>query len=235
MKNFREIEQLSAYIDGQLNTSELARLESRLNSDPELVSVLDDLRATRGILRQLPKRKAPRNFTLTRKMVGLKPPLPRTYPIFRFATVFASLMLMLSLSVNAMSPYVSFSAPSMFAYGFGGGGGSAEPAVGGGCEGPCGEAAAAEAPMLELAPPAAAEEGALPTTEPQMDTMQAPKEAGNESEYQEQALAEEEAQRNAPPVEAPFSMLWQIIFLVIGVLSGGLMWFIRQSAAKKWQ
>jgi hypothetical protein len=228
MKNFREIEQLSAYIDGQLNTSELARLESRLNSDPELVSVLDDLRAARGILRQLPKRKAPRNFTLTRKMVGLKPPLPRTYPIFKYATVFASLMLMLSLSVNAMSPYVSFSAPSMFAYSFGGGGG--------GCEGPCGEAsAAAEAPMLELAPPAAAEEGSLPAPEPQMDTMQAPKEAGTESEYQEQALAEEETARNAQPNATPIPVIWQIIFLVISILSGGLMWFMHRSAVKKWQ
>jgi anti-sigma factor RsiW len=57
MKNFREIEHLSAYLDGQLNTSELARLESRLNSDPELVSVLDDLRATRGILVNFPNAK----------------------------------------------------------------------------------------------------------------------------------------------------------------------------------
>jgi anti-sigma factor RsiW len=121
MKNFREIEHLSAYLDGQLDTSELARIESRLNSDPELASILSDLRATRGILRKLPTRKAPRNFTLTRQMVGLKPPLPRTYPVFRFATVFASLLLMLSLTVNAMSPYVSFGAPSGV-YGFGGGG-----------------------------------------------------------------------------------------------------------------
>jgi hypothetical protein len=226
MKNFREIEQLSAYLDGQLNTSELARLESRLNSDLELVSVLDDLRAARGILRQLPKRKAPRNFTLTRKMVGLKPPLPRTYPLFRLATVFSTFLLMFSFTVNAMSPYVSFSAPAPV-YGFG---------SGGGCEGPCPEeAAAAEAPMLELAPPAAAEEGALPATEPQMDTMQAPKEAGAESEYQEQALAEEEAARNAQPNAAPIPVIWQIIFLIIGILSGGLMWFMRRSAVKKWQ
>ncbi|MBM4426010.1 MAG: hypothetical protein FJ031_02095 [Chloroflexi bacterium] len=234
MKNFREIEQLSAYLDGQLKASEAARLESRLKSDPELASVLSDLRATRGILGKLPKRKAPRNFTLTRKMVGLKPPLPRTYPLFRLATVFSTFMLMLSFTVNAMSPYVSFSAPAP-AYGFGGGGGD-ELSVGGGCEGPCPEeAAATEAPMLELEPPAAAEEGALPAPEPQMDTMQAPKEAGSESEYQNQAMAEEEAQRNAQPVEAPISMLWQIIFLVIGILSGGLMWFMRRSALKKWQ
>ncbi|MDP1545155.1 MAG: hypothetical protein Q8L87_03960, partial [Anaerolineales bacterium] len=168
------------------------------------------------------------------QMVGLKPPLPGTYPVFKFATVFASLMLMLSLSINAMSPYVSFSAPSMFAYGFGGGGGGDELAVGGGCEEPCGEAAAAEAPMLEMAP-SAAEEGALPATEPQMDTMQTPKEAGTESENQEQALAEEEAQRNAQPGEAPIPVVWQIVLLVIGILSGGLMWLMRQSAARKWR
>jgi hypothetical protein len=226
MKNFREIEQLSAYLDGQLTTSELARMESRLNSDPEFDSILSDIRAARGILRQLPKRKAPRNFTLTRQMVGLKPPLPRTYPVFKFATVFASLMLMLSLSVNAMSPYVSFSAPSMFAYGVGSGGG--------GCEEPCGEAAAAEAPMLEMAP-SAAEEGALPATEPQMDTMQATKEAGTESENQDQALAEEEAQRNAQSSDRPIPVIWQIVLLVVGILSGGLMWLMRRSAVKKWQ
>ena len=101
MKNFREIEKLSAYLDGQLNESESARLESRIKSDPELGSVLSDLRATRSLLRKLPARKAPRNFTLTRKMVGLKPPLPRTYPLFRLATTFAAVLFLLSFSVNA--------------------------------------------------------------------------------------------------------------------------------------
>ena len=66
MKNFRDIETLSAYIDGQLNAADAARLETRLKTDPELASVMNDLRAARGILRKLPARKAPRNFTLTR-------------------------------------------------------------------------------------------------------------------------------------------------------------------------
>ncbi len=47
--NQRDLELLSAYLDGQLNSSESARLESRLNSDPQLASVLTDLRATRII------------------------------------------------------------------------------------------------------------------------------------------------------------------------------------------
>ena len=68
--NSRDLELLSSYLDGQLKPSESARLERRLASEPDLRSVLDDLRAARGLLRQLPVRKAPRNFTLTPKMVG---------------------------------------------------------------------------------------------------------------------------------------------------------------------
>jgi anti-sigma factor RsiW len=88
--NRRDLELLSSYLDGQLKPSDSARLEARLASDPGLRAVLDDLRAARGLLRQLPMRKAPRNFTLTPKMVGKNPPLPRSYPAFRFVTALAS-------------------------------------------------------------------------------------------------------------------------------------------------
>ena len=92
MKNFRDIELLSSYLDGQLSPSESTRLESRISADPELADAFNDIRAARGILRKLPVRKAPRNFTLTRKMVGLKPPLPRSYSFFRFSTAFATIL-----------------------------------------------------------------------------------------------------------------------------------------------
>ena len=88
--NRRDIELLSSYLDGQLKPSETARLESRLSTEPDLRAVLDDLRSARGLLRQLPLRKAPRNFTLTPKMVGKNPPLPSSYPAFRFVTALAS-------------------------------------------------------------------------------------------------------------------------------------------------
>ena len=84
--NQRDIELLSSYLDGQLSSSDVNRLEIRIKTDPQLASVLTDLRATRSLLRKLPQRRAPRNFTLTRKMVGQNPPLPRAYPVFRFAT-----------------------------------------------------------------------------------------------------------------------------------------------------
>src|SRR5690349_24679739 len=105
--NQRDLELLSSYLDGQLKPSDSARLESRLSRDSDLRAVLDDLRAARGLLRQLPMRKAPRNFTLTPKMVGKNPPLPRSYPAFRFVMALASLMLFFALGVNFVVPQLA--------------------------------------------------------------------------------------------------------------------------------
>lgn len=55
---------LSAYIDDALTESERTALELRLQSEPELRSELDELRATVTLLNNLPTLKAPRDFTL---------------------------------------------------------------------------------------------------------------------------------------------------------------------------
>src|SRR5215216_2371308 len=117
--NQRDLELLSSYLDGQLKPSDSARLEARLSADPSLRSVLNDLRSARGLLRQLPQRKAPRNFTLTPKMVGKNPPLPRAYPAFRFVTALASLLLFFTVGLNFLGPQLASSGP---AFGMGGGG-----------------------------------------------------------------------------------------------------------------
>lgn len=230
MKNFREIELLCSYLDGHLSASESKRLESRLASEPELASVFNDLRAARSILRKLPARKAPRNFTLTRKMVGLNPPLPRAYPVFRFSTAFATILLMFSFAANLLTPQFSFAASAPQAmYGIGGNGG--------GCEEPCGEelalqAAATEAPaaeesLMEMAPAApSTDDPAARGGEPSADAMQTPKEAEAESVLPDQPRVQGEA---VVPVQ------WQIALLVIILLSGLLMWIMRQSALRKWR
>lgn len=222
MKNFREIELLSTYLDGHLSASESTRLESRLISDVELVSILSDLRATRGILRKLPARKAPHNFTLTRKMVGLKPPLPRAYPIFRFSTVVATLLLVVSFTANLWTSQVRLAAPApQAAYGVGGSGGGG-PEIAAATEAP-----AAEAPLLEMAPPSTAiTDTAAQVTEPAADAAQTAKQPETES-----GLADPPEGRN----EAVVPALWQIALLVIILLSGLLMWVMRQSAARKWR
>ena len=97
---FNDLEQLSAYLDGKLSGADGARLESRIQADPDLRSVYDGLRQTRSLLRQLPARRAPRNFRLTPQMVGIKPALPRSFPVFRLASVFASILLFIGYAIN---------------------------------------------------------------------------------------------------------------------------------------
>ncbi len=171
--SFREIESLSAYLDGQLKPSEAANLESRLAANPELRAVLEGLRQSRSVIRQLPQRRAPRNFTLTPKMVGMKPPLPRSYPVFRFATAVATLLLFLSFATNFMATRLPAQAPSI-PYGIGGGAGGGadqefqEPALA--MEAPAEPAApAAEEPVIieEPAAPEFAAQAAAPTPSPQ--------------------------------------------------------------------
>src|SRR5512139_2528573 len=102
--SFHDVEQLSALLDGKLTQAEAARLRTRLDSDSSLRAVLDDLAQTRGLLRKLPARRAPRNFTLTPKMAGVKPPLPRSVPALRFATLLAAFLLVFSMATNALVP-----------------------------------------------------------------------------------------------------------------------------------
>ena len=96
----RDWEALSAYLDGQLSSGESSRLEQRIQNDDELRAALDEIRRTRGVLRSQALLRAPRNFTLTPQMAGIRPKasvLSRTYPIFRLASTFASILLVLVL------------------------------------------------------------------------------------------------------------------------------------------
>ena len=61
--------ELSAYIDGQLPANKAARLEKRLSRDSALRAEYEDLLRMRKMLRGLPRRRVPRNFTLTPDMV----------------------------------------------------------------------------------------------------------------------------------------------------------------------
>ena len=63
-------ELLSAYIDDALSADERRDLEARLRAEPALQQELDTLRQTVALMRALPERKAPRDFTLTPEMVA---------------------------------------------------------------------------------------------------------------------------------------------------------------------
>lgn len=91
----REQETLSAYLDNALNPRERQRLETQLQTRPDLRAALNDLRHTRQLLRQTPVLRAPRNFTLTPEMAGLRTQPPRLYPVFRLAFTLASILFVL--------------------------------------------------------------------------------------------------------------------------------------------
>lgn len=94
---FRDVELLSAYLDGNLTQADSARLEARLSADPDLASVYQDLSQARSVLRRLPRRRAPRNFTLSPKLFGVRPPLPRAYPVLRLASGLAAALFFITL------------------------------------------------------------------------------------------------------------------------------------------
>lgn len=221
--NFRDVELLSVYLDGQLSQSDSARIESRLASDPNLRAVIDDLRAARGLLRQLPARKAPRNFTLTREMVGAKPPLPRSYPVFRFAATCAAILLFLSLAVNGLAARIgSIPFAAAPAYGVGGDEGGGAPEMN--AAPVATEAAITQAskePPLEIPVlPVEDTPSAADSREPQ------PKTAETQPAGQERVRAES---------EAIIPIAWQIGLAVIVLACGITLIAFRRAASRKWR
>ena len=219
----RDLELLSSYLDGQLKPSDSARLEARLSSDPSLRAVLDDLRAARGLLRRLPIRKAPRNFTLTPKMVGKNPPLPRAYPAFRFVTALASLLLFFTLGLNFLAPQMASSAP---AFGMGGGGAPDE--------------------VFSAQAPAAPEAGVTEApAEPAIQMAPVPTEtsvAADNSRELQTPSAKEGVTGNAPAQNAPpqenlprVPPAWQLMLAAIALLGALAMLLMRQAAADRWR
>jgi hypothetical protein len=224
--NQRDVELLSSYLDGQLSPSDSARLESRLKTDRELVSVLDDLRAARNLLRSLPQRRAPRNFTLTHKMVGQNPPLPRAYPVFRFATALATLLFFFTFGVNTLAPQFA-SQPSAF-----GVGGGAEQPESFSAQAP----AATEAAAAELAPPETSMESTLapmPTQPPPAEDAARVQETPA-AKYGDTGNVEGQSQPQVTKAASLVPSNWQVVLAVIAIAGAFFMLVMRRSAAKRW-
>ncbi len=97
----RDWEALSAYIDGELSPHDRARLEKRIRASAGLRAALDDLWRTRLLMRNQPRLRAPRNFTLTPEMAGLRPKFEsramNLFPVFRLTAAVASVLFVLVL------------------------------------------------------------------------------------------------------------------------------------------
>ena len=127
--SFRDVIQLSASLDGQLSRADMTRLEGRLLSNPALAATLADLRQARQLLRRTPRRHLPHNFTLTPKMAGIRPPLPRLVPALSWASAAALLVFVFTLGTNllgqlslgAAAPMQAAAPMTSQGYGYGGG------------------------------------------------------------------------------------------------------------------
>jgi hypothetical protein len=242
--SFRDIEQLSAYLDDGLSSAERARLAARLKADPQLTAALQALSESRAALRQLPQRRVPRNFTLTPKMAGVKPPLPRSYPVFRFASALAALLFFFASALNFVAPRVSMlaaSAPMAYGRGGGGGDGNADAAL---------EQSAlpTEAAAEKTAPIAPAPEGTA-TPEPTLMAFTAPPTATPETlatEFPTLEPVPAEGERNIgggadPALEAqmaaaavppiPSAAVWS--FVGVAIIAGAIAYFIRWRTDKQ--
>jgi anti-sigma factor RsiW len=99
----RDVEALSAYLDGELTSAQKRKLESRLAGDARLRAALEELRATRRVLRQTPKLRAPRNFTLTPQMADIREKSSRMLPTMQWVSALASILFVITVAGDLLS------------------------------------------------------------------------------------------------------------------------------------
>lgn len=97
----RDLERLSAYIDGQLPPAEAAEIQARLAVEPDLKELFRELSWTAEGLKGLPAHPAPRRYRLTPEMVGQSAPAWRL-PALRLATAVVAVALVAVVGLDAI-------------------------------------------------------------------------------------------------------------------------------------
>lgn len=107
----RELEKLSAYLDGELNQRQAQKVEARLQAEPRLRKALRELQAINESLRALPQVKPPRSFILSPDTVDM-PQRKGRYPILRLATALAAFAFVALVGVDVFSNTMSGAMPA---------------------------------------------------------------------------------------------------------------------------
>ena len=121
--NDRDLELISAYIDGQLSAEERREVERRLDNEADLRLAYEELRATVQVLRDLEPVRPPRSLTLDPANVALqRPPATRLGwgRLLQVAGVFAAVLVVAigtlsvigSMGSGAMAPAPMVAAPT---------------------------------------------------------------------------------------------------------------------------
>lgn len=93
---------LSAYLDDQLSEKEKRQVEDLLQAKPASRIALEGLKRTRRVLKFLPVRRVPRNFTLSAEQVR-KPFLPSFSRVLSYSSALAALLLVVVLGLDLFS------------------------------------------------------------------------------------------------------------------------------------
>lgn len=98
----RDLEQLSAYLDGALSDKERAIIEARLKLEPELRGNLHELRLSKEGMKSLPEIRIPRSFLLSPDVVGSRSP-SFNFPTLEFATVVTAIAFVALVGLDYIS------------------------------------------------------------------------------------------------------------------------------------
>ena len=95
----QEWQLLSAYLDGQLTEKELRQAEKLLTSRPDCQAALEELKRLQILLRYLPVRRVPRNFTISTEAPA-RPRLPVFNLVLRVSSAVTAVLLGFALALD---------------------------------------------------------------------------------------------------------------------------------------
>jgi hypothetical protein len=199
-RKYNEIEWLSDYIDNRLTIDEKSAFEQMLEKDEDLRASLSLLQATKKMLQQAPKRRAPHNFFLTKQAASSIRRQVIAFPILRFSSALTGALSILIFAFSfltngqVVSPNTMLAAapaaekgvtveqPLIITWGNpvngmgGGGGGAADLGYGKGIGGGAPETMIAESTQIPMEPPQpdASAEKSSPSPTPEEFALAAP-------------------------------------------------------------
>lgn len=102
----KQQEALNAYLDDALSPKERQQFEQRLAGDADLRQAVEQRQALQMQMRQMPRRRVPRNFTLDPAVYGRpqRQPLFQFYPAMRAAAVLTAFFFILAISADLFLP-----------------------------------------------------------------------------------------------------------------------------------
>lgn len=103
----KRLERVNAYLDGELSPREQEQFEQELAQDEALRAEVDALRQIQMSVRQLPRVRAPRNYTLDPAVYGQPAQTHegwQLYPALRVATALTAFFFIVALALDLMTP-----------------------------------------------------------------------------------------------------------------------------------